>query len=115
MDMTPYTWDSLATLGGASAATLLIVQFLKAPLDKIWKIPTRWFAWLIAFVILLIANVVTKGFSWADLPLLLVNAFLVTFAAMGAYEATFATGDRQKAAAAASKTNKGPANAPKKV
>ncbi len=97
MDMTEFTWESLATLGGAAAATLLIVQFLKAPLDKVWKIPTRWLAWLIAFVILLAANIVTNGFQWNNVPLLIVNAFLVTFAAMGAYEATFATGDRKKA------------------
>jgi len=37
---TPYTWEYLATLAGATAATLLIVQFLKVPLDKVWKIPS---------------------------------------------------------------------------
>ncbi len=100
MDLSPYTWDTLATLGGATAATLLIVQFLKAPLDKIWKIPTRWVAWLIAFLLLLGAQTVTKGITWQDVPLLIVNAFLVTFAAMGAYEATFSTSDRAKAEAA---------------
>ena len=37
----PLTWTYLATIAGAAAFTLLVVQFLKAPLDKVWKIPTR--------------------------------------------------------------------------
>ena len=37
----PFTWEYLATIAGATAATLLIVQQLKLPLDKLWKIPTR--------------------------------------------------------------------------
>ena len=43
----PLTWTYLATIAGAAAFTLLVVQFLKAPLDKVWKIPTRVFACLL--------------------------------------------------------------------
>lgn len=31
----PLTWAYLATIAGAAAFTLLIVQFLKAPLDRV--------------------------------------------------------------------------------
>lgn len=103
MDLTPFTWSTLATVAGASAAAMVIVQIIKEPLDRLVKIPTRWLVWLISFVLLLLAQLFTAGLAWANLPLLIVNAFLATFAAMGGYEATFATKDREKAAAAAKK------------
>lgn len=85
-----YSWTTLATVAGATAATLLIVQYVKAPLDKVWKIPTRLMVLAIAFLILLGAQAFTVGLGWADVPLLVVNAFVVALASMGAYEATFA-------------------------
>lgn len=87
---TPYTWEYLATLAGATAATLLIVQFLKVPLDKVWKIPTRLFVYFIALIILLIATAFTTGITIQNAPLAAVNAFLVALTAYGTYEVTFA-------------------------
>jgi hypothetical protein len=87
---TPYTWEYLATLAGATAATLLIVQFLKVPLDKVWKIPTRVFVYFVALVILLIATAFTTGLTIQNAPLAAVNAFLVALTAYGTYEVTFA-------------------------
>ena len=52
----PVTWEQLATIGGAALATLLIVQLLKLPLDKIWKIPTRIVVFFISLVVLLLAT-----------------------------------------------------------
>lgn len=86
----PYTWELLATTAGATAATLLIVQFLKLPLDKIWKIPTRVFVLGIAFALMAGAQAIIRGLTWPDVPLVLVNAFVVALAAMGAYEVSFA-------------------------
>ena len=34
----PFTWEQLATIAGATLATLLIVQLCKFPLDKVWPI-----------------------------------------------------------------------------
>lgn len=86
----PYTWEYLATLAGATAATLLIVQFSKAPLDKVWKIPTRLFVYVIALAVLLIANAFTAGITVDNALLSAVNAFLVSLTAYGSYEVTFA-------------------------
>ncbi len=91
---TPYTWEYLATLAGATAATLLIVQFLKVPLDKVWKIPTRLFVYFIALIILLIATAFTTGITIQNAPLAAVNAFLVALTAYGTYEVTFAKLDK---------------------
>lgn len=84
-----YTWESLATVAGATAATLLIVQYLKMPLDRVWKIPTRALVYVVALLILLGATAFTRGLTAADAPLLAVNAFVVALAAYGSYELTF--------------------------
>jgi len=60
----PFSWDYLATIAGATAATLLIVQLLKLPLDKIWKIPTRILVYFIALGLLLLATGFTIGLDW---------------------------------------------------
>ena len=52
----PVSWEQLATIGGAAMATMLIVQLLKLPLDKVWKIPTRIIVFVIAFVVLILAT-----------------------------------------------------------
>jgi hypothetical protein len=85
----PYSWAQIATIPGAIAATLLIVQYLKFPLDRVWKIPTRWLVLVIAFGLMALARGMTEGLQWSDLPLLVINAFVVALAAMGAYEVSF--------------------------
>lgn len=89
-----YDWSSLAGVAGATAFTLLFVQFIKAPLDKIWHIPTRAIVYIIAFATLLIAQIFTSGFSVDGLALTVVNAVIAGSAAMGAYEMTFAKTDK---------------------
>lgn len=85
----PLTWAYLATIAGATAATLLIVQFLKVPLDKVWKIPTRAFVYFIALIILLVATAFTTGLTPNTTLLTVVNAFIVALTAYGGYEVTF--------------------------
>jgi uncharacterized BrkB/YihY/UPF0761 family membrane protein len=87
---TPYSWEQLATIPGAIAATLLIVQYLKLPLDKVWKIPTRFMVLIIAFCLMAGAQATIRGLTWPDVPLVAINAFVVALAAMGAYELTYA-------------------------
>ena len=50
-----YTWAMLATSGGCLLATLGVTQFVK----KIWpqKIPKQYLSYLIALIVLLLANV----------------------------------------------------------
>ena len=85
----PFTWAYLATIAGATAFTLLVVQFLKAPLDKVWKIPTRLFVYLVALVTMLLATAFTGGLNAQNTLLAAVNAVVVSMAAFGAYEITF--------------------------
>ena len=96
----PFTWAQLATIAGATLATVLIVQLLKLPLDKIWKIPTRIVVYFISLIILLLATLFTDGLTLQTGLLTAVNAVIVALArdedewrgalaAMGAYEITF--------------------------
>ena len=92
----PFSWQQLATIAGATTATLLIVQLLKLPLDKVWKIPTRIVTYLIAVIILIVATAFTSGLNWSDAGLAIINAVIVALAAMGAYEVTFARADARR-------------------
>ena len=60
----PVSWQQLATIGGCALMTMLIVQLCKLPLDKVWKIPTRFVVFFISLVIMLLATYFTAG--WTD-------------------------------------------------
>jgi hypothetical protein len=78
-----FTWQTLATLAGASVAVGLLTQFLK---DAI-KIPTQWLSYILAVVILAAATFFTGGTDasvWAIIPL---NAVIVSTSANGAFAA----------------------------
>ena len=92
----PVSWEQLATIGGAAMATMLIVQLLKLPLDKVWKIPTRIIVFVIAFVVLILATYFTQGLSWNTALLTVINAVIVALTAMGGYEITFAKLEKKK-------------------
>lgn len=85
----PVSWEQLATIGGAAMATMLIVQLLKLPLDKVWKIPTRIIVFVIAFIVLILATYFTQGLTWNTALLTVINAVIVALTAMGGYELTF--------------------------
>ena len=93
----PVSWDQLATIGGAALATLLIVQLLKLPLDKVWKIPTRIVVFFIALVVLMLATYFTKGLTADTALLTVINSVIVALTAMGAYEMTFKKIEERKA------------------
>lgn len=85
----PFTWKQLATIAGAAAMTLLIVQLLKLPIDKVWKIPTRIVVYIIALIIMILAQIFTDGLTVNTALLTVFNAVIVALSAMGAYEMTF--------------------------
>ena len=92
----PFTWAALGTIAGCTAFALLFVQVIKAPLDKVWKIPTRALVYVVCLVLMLLSAVFSGDvFTWNTALLAAVNAVIPTLAAMGAYEVTFG---RKKAA-----------------
>lgn len=93
----PFSWEQLATIAGAALATMLIVQLLKLPLDRVWKIPTRIIVFLIAAVVMLLATYFTQGLTWNTALLTVLNAVVAALTAMGGYELTFAKIEKKKA------------------
>ena len=86
----PVTWEYLVTITGCAAMTLLIVQLIKAPLDKVWKIPTRIVVFFIALSIMLLATAFTSELTWSSGLLAVFNSVIAALTAMGAYELSFA-------------------------
>lgn len=86
----PVSWGQLATIGGCAMMTMLIVQLCKFPLDKIWKIPTRFVVFFISLVIMMLATYFTTGLDGSTALLTVFNAVIAALTAMGGYEVTFA-------------------------
>lgn len=97
----PFSWEQLATIAGATLATLLIVELLKLPFDKVWKIPTRIIVYLIALIVLILATYFTQGLTPNTALLTAINAIIVALSAMGAYELTFHKLEEKRAKAIA--------------
>ena len=93
-----YTWEYLATYAGATAATLLFVQFTKRLVDKIKKFHTQLYTFMIALIILTLATHFTQGYTLENVLLILPNAALVGMAAYGSYELTFKGADEKRRA-----------------
>lgn len=83
------TWEFLANFAGVVTAVTILIQFLKLPLDKFLKVPTRFWVYGMSTILLFITEYFTKGIVLAQIPLILLNGVLVAMSAMGTYELTF--------------------------
>lgn len=92
----PLTWKYLGTIAGAAALAMLIVQYTKAPLDYIWKIPTKLFVYVVCLAIMLVATAITEGLTADNALLVAVNALLAAITAYGGYEVTYKHLDEKK-------------------
>ena len=90
----PFTWTALGTIAGCTAFALLFVQLIKAPLDKVWKIPTRLLVYVVCLVLMVASAAFGGGLTPENATLAIVNAVIPTLAAMGAYEITFGRKDK---------------------
>jgi len=105
------SWPTLATFSGAVAAVVFLVQFLKVPLDKLKKVPTRIVVYVVSFTVLLVAKLFTEPqFTVETVALCLVNAVLVALSAMSLYEQTIAEPEATKNADIVDDTAKALAN-----
>ena len=78
-----FTWTTLATYAGATAAVGLITQLFKG-VGFIDKIHTRITRYAIALVVLLAATFFTGGLTLEGGALCVINAVVVSLAANGA-------------------------------
>jgi len=83
MEPSFFTWEALSTMGGASLLTFFIVQYTKGLLDRFRSWPTDYYAVVVAFGVLLLAQLAggADGGDWRLYALTLANSFLVSTAA----------------------------------
>jgi hypothetical protein len=85
----PFNWAALGTIAGCTAFALLFVQLIKAPLDKVWHIPTRLVVYVVCLAVMLLSTAFTDGLTLQSGLLAAANAIIPALSAMGAYEITF--------------------------
>ena len=83
----PFTWDYLATIGGCAVVVLIVVQLTKNLLDKLIKIPTAIYAYVLAVIVMLLATAFTTGLTPANGLLTLFNGWIVACTASRTHDA----------------------------
>lgn len=86
MDMSFFDWSYLGTFAGALAAVALITELIKG-LPALKKVPTQFVSWVLAFVILILAQLFTGTLSAQSAALSVLNGAMVSLAANGGYAA----------------------------
>ena len=86
MDMSFFDWSYLGTFAGALAAVALITELIKE-LPGLKKVPTQFVSWILAFVILILAQLFTGTLSAQNAVLSVFNGAMVSLAANGGYAA----------------------------
>lgn len=81
-----FTWNLLGTYSGAILAATLITQFVKG-VGFIDRIPTRFVSWIVAVIVLILAQLFTATLSWSSAIMTLLNAVVVSLASNGTYDA----------------------------
>lgn len=83
----PLTWEYLATVGGAAVFVLIVVQLTKDMLDKLLKIPTTLYAYILAVITMILATAFTTGLTPSSILLTLFNGWIVSATASKTYDA----------------------------
>jgi len=84
-----FSWEGIGTFAGAVALVVFIVQALKLPLDRVWRIPTKYVVYVVSLCVLLLAQAYVPplgGLTLQSAFLCMFNAFLVSLTAMATYE-----------------------------
>ena len=80
-----FTWSLLSSYSGAILAVTIITQFIKG-IGLIDKIPTRFVSWIVAVIVLILAQAFTAQLTVSSAVLTLLNAVVVSLAANGTFD-----------------------------
>ena len=80
-----FTWGLLGSYSGAILAVTIITQFIKG-VGFIKRIPTRFVSWIVAVIVLILAQAFTAQLTVSSAVLTLLNAVVVSLAANGTYD-----------------------------
>lgn len=81
-----FTWNTLGSLAGAALAVGILTQLTKE-IHCIKVIPTQVWSYLLALIVLILAEVFTVGVTVDGVVLTFFNAAVVSLSANGGYEA----------------------------
>ena len=76
------TWDILTTYATFVTVVFMVVEFTKE-LKIVKKIPTKYWSFLIAFILLTITNLVVGNFKAVDMILYALSAISISLGANG--------------------------------
>lgn len=82
------TWDVLTTYASFICVVYMVVEFTKG-LPIISKIPTRYWSFLIALILLIITNVAMKTFVVMDICLYVLSAISISLGSNGLSDFSF--------------------------
>lgn len=76
------SWDTLTTYASFVTIVFMVVEFTKG-LKYIKKIPTKYWSFFIAFILLTITNIVMGTFRAVDIVLYLLTAISISLGSNG--------------------------------
>lgn len=76
------TWDVLTTYASFVTIVFMVVEFTKG-LKFINKIPTKYWSFLISFILLIITNVVMGTFGFADIVIYFLTSISISLGSNG--------------------------------
>lgn len=79
------SWEMLATFSVLASIVFMIVEFIKE-LPLLIGLPTKYVSWFIAFLLIVISNLVLKTFVLVDVILYGISAIAISLTANGLYD-----------------------------
>ena len=79
-----FDYKTIGTLAGSVAVTMLIVEFIK-DLKPFRNIRTKLLVFIIGFILIILTSTLQGDFSIYNLPLYIINSFLVATTAIGSW------------------------------
>ena len=79
------TWEMLRDFALLTGIVLTATQFIKN-LPLIVKIPTKYVAWFVAFILIILTNIQSKSFTGLDIILYALSAMFISTSANGIHD-----------------------------
>ena len=76
------TWEVLLTFSGLVGAVYMVVEFTKE-IKFINKVPTKYWSFFIALILLIVTNIVIGKFVYKDIVLYMLNAIVISLSSNG--------------------------------
>lgn len=79
------SWEMLATFSVLASIVFMVVEFIKE-LPLFVRLQTKYVSWFIAFLLIVISNLVLKTFVLVDVILYGISAIAISLTANGLYD-----------------------------